>query len=222
MKKIFVCVISLILFFIAGFVSGKIQTKNSMPLRIAFLGDSITDLGWSEDFGYVKQTVKELQEKGIKVIPVPAGIWGHRTQDMLERIDNDVIKYYPDIMVFMGGINDVIHQRERFDDFKSNIKQIIDKAKANNIKIIMLNLTVMTNDIYSEDNKEIDKYNEFLSEFAKKENIKLIDVNSAFKEEIKRVEDANDYILTTDGLHLNEKGNKIITDLLVKEIIRNR
>ena len=55
--------------------------------KIAFLGDSITQGGWSNPAGYVRLVIAGLEANGVKAEPVPAGISGHKSDQMLARLD---------------------------------------------------------------------------------------------------------------------------------------
>src|SRR4051812_31104937 len=77
--------------------------------KIAFLGDSITAQGWSNPAGYVKLVVAGLAANGITIDPVPAGIGGHKSNDMLARLDHDVLSKKPNWVTVSCGVNDVWH-----------------------------------------------------------------------------------------------------------------
>ena len=64
--------------------------------KVAFLGDSITQFGWGSPLGYVRLIVSGLEANGVKVEPIPAGISGHKSNDMLGRLDRDVLSKKPD------------------------------------------------------------------------------------------------------------------------------
>ena len=68
----------------------RIVSAEAEPLikdgqKLAFLGDSITQAGWGNPQGYVRLVVAGLATNGIKVSAVPAGIGGHKSNQMLER-----------------------------------------------------------------------------------------------------------------------------------------
>ena len=194
------------------------QSVQNEPLKMAFLGDSITQFGWENQNGYVQQVVERLTNSGVNILPIPAGICGHTSKNMLDRMDKDVLDKKPDIMFFMGGLNDIWLNEGTFEDYKKNIVAILDKAQKNNIKVYLMNLTVISEDLDSSMNKEIDKYNEFLSEIAKEKNITLIDVSSAIKEEIRKSNKKP--AITTDGVHLNDKGNTILANTIVNKYLK--
>lgn len=211
----------LILIFI-GVVMSVISMKNSSkPKNVAFFGDSITQYGWEQEKGYVKQVVELLDENGIIITPIPAGRCGHTSFDLLERMDRDVLSKNPDIMFFMGGLNDIWLNKGTFSDYQNNISQIIKKAQDKNIKIIMMNLTIIGENTDSSMNKTIDKYNEFLSDFAKEHSILLIDLNSEMKNALKNKKSASNLLTKPDGVHLNERGNTLIARKIVNEYLKN-
>ena len=93
--------------------------------KIAFLGDSITQLGNSKPVGYVNLVMKGLEVAGIPAEKIPAGISGHKSTQMKGRLQRDVLDKHPQVMTFSCGVNDVWHEKEcrngvetpRFDKF---------------------------------------------------------------------------------------------------------
>jgi len=77
--------------------------------KLAFLGDSITQQGAQNPSGYVRLAVAGLAANGIKVTPVTAGISGHKSNDMLARLEKDVLSKKPAVMTLSCGVNDVWH-----------------------------------------------------------------------------------------------------------------
>ena len=76
--------------------------------KIAFLGDSITAAG-KRPGGYCQLVLSALKDQGIETTPVFAGIGGHKSNQMLARLDKDVLKHKPDWMTLSCGVNDVWH-----------------------------------------------------------------------------------------------------------------
>ena len=75
---------------------------------IAFLGDSITQQG-AGPLGYVTLVLKGLEANGIQVKGIKAGISGHKSNNMLARLERDVLRHKPTIMTLSCGVNDVWH-----------------------------------------------------------------------------------------------------------------
>lgn len=186
------------------------------PTKLAFFGDSITEYGWNDETGYVQQVVKKLTKKGYNIQPIPAGIAGHTSTNLLERMDRDIIAKQPNKMILMIGLNDIIYIYAPAEVYINNVKTIIKKAKENNIEVILTNMTIANEDVNSQENQELDYRNKLLVEIAKQENIKFIDVNSPLKEELKNKTEGEELHITVDDLHLNELGNTIVANEIVK------
>jgi lysophospholipase L1-like esterase len=195
--------------------------------KVAFMGDSITAAGWGNAAGYVKLIVAGLAANGVDVTPVPAGISGHKSNDMLARLDRDVLSKKPQWMTLSCGVNDVWHgkngvplddaqasagQYEKPDKgtYEKNITQIVDQAEAAGVKVVILTATVIQEDLAGADNKKLAPYNEFLRKLAKEKHLPLADLNAMFQEKIKEANQPKTKVFTVDGVHMNTEGNKIM------------
>ena len=69
------------------------STAAEMPVKngdkIAFLGDSITAGGMNHSNGYCRLVIRGLAANGITAEPIGAGISGHKSNQMLARLDKD-------------------------------------------------------------------------------------------------------------------------------------
>lgn len=197
--------------------------------KIAFLGDSITQGGWSNPAGYVRLVIAGLEANGVHAEPVPAGISGHKSDQMLARLDKDVLGKKPQWMTLSCGVNDVWHgprgvplddamaKSGTYDEkvatrgtYKKNITAIIDQATAAGVKPVMLTATVIKEDPGSKENGLLAPYNDFLRQLAKEKNVPLADLNAMFQERIKAENKPDVKVLTSDGVHMNAEGNKLM------------
>lgn len=206
--------------------------------KVAFLGDSITAQGWGNAAGYVKLVVAGLEANGIKVTPVPAGISGHKSNDMLARLDKDVLSKKPQWMTLSCGVNDVWHgskgvplndaqaagqeyvKRNPMEadkgTYEKNISKIVEKAQLAGVQVVILTATVIKEDLGNEENKKLAPYNEFLRKFAKEKHLPLADLNAMFQERIKEANQPGKNVFTVDGVHMNIEGNKIMARGVLK------
>ena len=201
---------------------------------IAFLGDSITAGGVRKN-GYVTFVMDALNREGLKLSHVPAGISGHKSSNMLERLDRDVISKKPQWMTLSCGVNDVWHFKLRLgkrtfqgvplDEYKKNIRAIIDKAQAAGIKVMILTSTMIGEDPERELNKNLIPYNNFLREIAVEKKCLLADLSKDMHAKLKSMPDVPGKArmfgdpkydrqiknkLTTDGCHMNTLGNAMM------------
>lgn len=205
--------------------------------KIAFLGDSITQGGWSNPAGYVKLVIAGLEANGVRAEPVPAGISGHKSDQMLARLDKDVLSKKPQWMTLSCGVNDVWHgprgvplddamaKNGTYDDkvaargtYKKNITAIIDQAIAAAVKPVMLTATVIHENLDSKENGLLAPYNDFLRQLAKEKNLPMADLFAMFAERIKAENKPNVKVLTSDGVHMNVEGNKLMATGVLKAL----
>jgi lysophospholipase L1-like esterase len=202
--------------------------------KIAFMGDSIT-AGGAKKNGYVTFVMEALNAEGLNVTHVPAGISGHKSNQMLARLDKDVISKKPQWMTLSCGVNDVWHFKLRLgkrtfqgvplNDYKTNIRGIIDKAQAADIKVIILTSTMIGEDPERELNKNLIPYNDFLRELAAEKKLPLADLSKDMHAQLKAMPDEAGKArmfgepkyernirnkLTTDGCHMNKLGNAMM------------
>jgi len=192
--------------------SAEIAVKSGE--KVAFLGDSITQGGWSNPKGYVRLTVAGLKANGVEVDTVPAGISGHKSNQMLERLDRDVLSKKPQWMTLSCGVNDVWHgvKGVPLEDYKKNIREIVDKCAAANVKVVILTATVIKEQLDNADNQKLAGYNDFLRELAKEKKLPVADLNAMFQARIKAENKPDQKVLTRDGVHMNDAGDELMAE----------
>ena len=180
--------------------------------KIGFLGDSITAGGWSNPAGYVRLVMAGLKANGIDAEAVPAGISGHKSNDMLARLEKDVLSKKPQWMTLSCGVNDVWHGAKGvlLDQYKENITKIVDTATAAGAKVVITTATVIYEKLDSPQNVQLAPYNDFLRALAKEKNLPLADLNAMFHERIKAENQPDKKVVTSDGVHMNGEGNKLM------------
>ena len=106
--SIIITIIAALTFSAVAADNDKIAIKEGQ--RLAFMGDSITQSG-NRPGGYVQLVVSALNQRGLKIDYLGKGISGHKSDQMLRRLDGDVInqKPKPDWMTLSCGVNDVWH-----------------------------------------------------------------------------------------------------------------
>ena len=188
--------------------TGKIAVKNGE--KIAFLGDSITAAG-RRPGGYCQLVLAALKDQGIEAKPVFAGISGHKSNQMLARLERDVLKHKPDWMTLSCGVNDVWHGKSGVDlaSYKKNIAEIVDKAQAAGVKVILLTSTMIREDQGNDLNQKLLPYNEFIKVLAKEKKCLLADLNADMQAALKAfpADAPKGKQLTSDGVHMNKAGN---------------
>ena len=212
---------------VAGLVMGVIGAVTAQAKgiavkdgeKIAFMGDSITQGGAHGPKGYVNMVISGLEANGIKAVCIPAGISGHKSNDMLGRLDRDVISKKPDWMTLSCGVNDVWHGARgvALDKYIENITKIVDQCQAAKIKVMILTSTMIGEDQPNANNQKLAAYNDFLKKLAKEKKCLLADLNADMQAAIaKKTPEQKGNLLTGDGVHMNDAGNKMMATGVLK------
>jgi len=213
--------------FIPQWAAAEILVKSGD--KIAFMGDSITQEGWGKPAGYVRLVMAGLKANGVEAEAVPAGISGHKSDQMLARLEKDVLSKKPQWMTLSCGVNDAWHGARgvpldeamaangTFDanaaqrgTYKKNITEIIDRTTAAGVRPVILTATVIKEELDGPLNQKVAPYNEFLRGLAKERKLPLADLNAMFHEAIKAANKPGTNVLTYDGVHMGPEGNQLM------------
>ncbi|HTL10055.1 MAG TPA: SGNH/GDSL hydrolase family protein [Chitinophagaceae bacterium] len=196
--------------------------------RIVFFGDSITEAG-VKPTGFITLLTNMLQQKGIgnNYELVGAGIGGNKVYDLYLRMDDDVLAKNPDIVVIWVGVNDVWHKRSfgtgtDADKFEKFYNAIIKKLQAKNIKVLLCTPAAIgeRTDFSNELDGDLNKYSGIIRNIAANNHCQLIDLRKMTLDYnlANNTSNKESGILTTDRVHLNETGNKMVAEAMMKAL----
>ena len=205
--------------------------------RIVTLGDSITQGGGEPD-GYVWLLDKQLKAlyPNHQIEIINAGISGHKATDMQARFQRDVLDKKPDLVTISVGINDVWHG---FYDFKNKtrhprgdlaagiplplyrekVEAMIRAAQSAGVRVALLSPTIIYEDLRSDENVRLRQYIQALRSLAKQHKCIFIDLNTPFHDIIstyQRYANSAVNLLTTDGVHMNKAGYRLMASLILR------
>ena len=230
MRKIIFLIISLLI------ISCENMNDNQ-PTKIVFLGDSITQQAEDFEDGFISLIRQNLIQDKFEL--VGKGIGGNKVSDLLTRYKSDVIDLNPDIVFIYIGINDVWHKYDfgtgsDIDLYEKGLRTIISDIKSLGSKIVLCTPTVIgenTGDFVlgnqfkdvetmEKMNGDLDTFSEVVRKLSNEYGTELLDLRKIFMDYLAENNINNDAagILTTDGVHLNEQGNKLIADQMIKFI----
>ena len=182
---------------------------------------------------FLSQSVPEKTEL------VGKGIGGDKVSDLLTRYRDDVIKLNPDMVFIYIGINDVWHKYDYgtgtdIDLYENGLRQIIADLKENGVEVILCTPTVIGEnkgeftlvnqfkDIETMEimNNDLDDYSDVIRKLSREFDTKLLDLRKIFMQYISEnnPENKSKGVLTTDGVHLNNLGSKLIANEMIKFI----
>ena len=163
--------------------------------QIIFLGNSLTEFFDLDKFGM----------PGL----INRGISGDFTEGVLKRLD-EVIALKPSKVFIEIGINDII-EKVPLEEITQHYSTIIDRLQKtcpgvklyvqNNLPVNMKGSFITSNE---DINALVNEQNMNLKALSEKRNVRYIDLHSHFLKN-----DELDMDLSTDGIHLNDKGYAI-------------
>ncbi len=179
-----------------------IKEFKKQPLNfgdIVFLGNSITAEGkdWSERLSY-----PNIKNRGIG---------GDVSEGVLARID-EITYFKPKAVFLLIGINDLWNKTPNIPSVEYISSNIIKISKAinkdsPNTKIYVQTILPVEEEVYK---KNIMSINSILKQAQKSNPYKIIDLHSVFVNDLGTIKSD----LSTDGIHLSEKGYDVWTNFI--------
>ena len=198
-----------------------LKDSRAKARKVIFFGDSITQAG-VQPGGYISLIKDMLAKQGITDYDlIGAGIGGNKVYDLYLRMPEDIIAQSPDIVVIWIGVNDVWHKSSYgtgtdADKFEKFYRAIIKQLQANNIKVMLITPAVIgeKNDYSNQQDGDLNKYSQIIRNIATDSNLPLCDLHSLFHsyEVNNNTTNTDKGILTVDGVHLNQTGNRFVAD----------
>ena len=215
--------------------SRQIDIRSEPVKKVIALGESTT-WGYSvtlKEKCWVNQVVSMLEEfQGDNIELINQGIGSNvittecpsyefsAKPSALERVDEEVIVYKPDMVFLSYGLNDS-RGGTTTEIFRKAYQELIDRIRIKiNPIIVMLNTYYMHEYLYTncenweESNYEVTEiFNLIIQQIAEKNNCILADIYSA--------EVGVDWIIDDDHCHPNDLGHRIIANRVFEAIVRN-
>ena len=218
-------------------------------LRIVALGDSTTAsaLDWAPSIKevYADCLPRSLAEHGILATVINAGIGDTTTRDALARLDRDVRRHRPDLVVVQFGINDSWIDVDQGDtaprltraEYRSNLRTIITTLRADGARVMLMTPNPMrwADPYYIKAFKQhaglldtsaprgidglLDLYAADVRDVAREEQVPLVDVFEAFERYGgSSGRSIDELLLAGDGIHPNQAGQLLVCQLLTDRI----
>ena len=204
----------------------KVKEQAAVPqpvkkCRIAFVGDSIT----SDRTSYLN-ILKELYKDEDKLTFIDAAVSGDKSDDAVMKFYVRTLNYEPDVVHILIGTNDLRHNSDcrggsciSLNEYKKNLEYMLGILQEKSIPAVISQISPVINerlqkrfpeDHWSYDYKEISQLNQVIQELAEQYGAKLNPMEKIYAE----YEPGE--LLFQDGLHLNEKGQYLLTVQVLK------
>ncbi|SKA17380.1 SGNH/GDSL hydrolase family protein [Sediminibacterium ginsengisoli] len=190
--------------------------------KVLFFGDSITAAG-VQPGGYIKMIDSLIRQEGKenRYETIGAGIGGNKVYDLYLRMEDDVLKKEPDIVVIYIGVNDVWHKSSSgtgtdLVKFGKFYEAIVAKLQAKDIKVILCTPAVIgeRTDYSNMQDGDLNLYSNWIRQFSRQKELPLVDLRTLFHDYDAKnnPENKESGILTTDRVHLNRAGNWLVAE----------
>jgi lysophospholipase L1-like esterase len=178
--------------------------------RVVFLGSSIFEL-WK----------KAVPEYFNNKQYIDRGVSGQTSPQLLLRFRQDVINLHPAAVIILAGSNDIAGSQGHvtLERIMDNIRSMAELAKANHIKVILCEYLPVYDYPWRkglEPAGKIIALNKMIRDFAASNNLTLLDYFTPFADG----RNGQKAELTTDGVHPNVAGYRIMADITDKAIRR--
>jgi lysophospholipase L1-like esterase len=179
-----------------GAVRSLSGTPGEERQRLVFLGDSITE-------GHTLPLLLQqaLAEAGR---PVPlcfnAGIGGDNAAGMRARLERDVLRWRPDLVILSTGINDC-GARRTLAEYEGDLEAIAAHLARERVPLLLLTSSVLTG-THASGNARLEPYNAVVCAVAARHGLRVADVYARMSEAVAAGVDPTE----ADGAHLNFAG----------------
>ena len=178
--------------------------------RVVFMGNSITD-SWAQYFGSM------FPDKPY----VGRGISGQTTPQMLVRFRQDVIALRPTVVVILAGTNDIAGNTgpSTLQMIEDNLASMTELAQANGIRVVLASVLPVFDYPWRpglEPAGKIVTLNTWIRQYAAAHHAVYLDYHSAMADERQGMRAE----LSTDGVHPNEAGYRVMAPLAEQAIAR--
>ncbi len=198
------------------------DTIQQRKKKVIFFGDSVTQQGVAPG-GYldVMNTMLKDQKLDQAYELIGAGIGGNKVYDLYLRMEEDVLAKKPDMVFIFIGVNDVWHKQSHgtgtdADKFEKFYSAIISKLKAANIKLALCTPPAIgeRTDFSNQLDGDLNKYSAMIRNLAAKHGLPLVDLRKSFLDYnlANNKDNKESGILTSDRVHLNAAGNKLVAE----------
>jgi lysophospholipase L1-like esterase len=221
----------------------------SAQVRIVALGDSTTATAsdWAPEIKevYADCLPGALAAYGISAVVFNAGIGDTTTRQAVARLNRDVRRHHPDLVVVQFGINDswidvdegkTLPRLSR-EEYRRNLIAIIRRLQNDKAVVVLMTPNPMrwADPFYIKAFSEhpgllnvgsprgidqlLDLYAQDVRDVARAESVALVDVFEAFENYgATPGQSISDILLTGDGIHPNQAGQRLVCKLLTGRI----
>ncbi|MDP6354548.1 MAG: SGNH/GDSL hydrolase family protein [Planctomycetota bacterium] len=189
------------------------------PVRIVCFGDSITGAyyhtggqrAWCDMLGIALQKLHPKAQLQM----FNAGISGNTTSAGLKRIERDVIKRKPHLVVVMFGMNDCARRKPKI--FAGNLRTILLRCRSGGAAVVLCT----PNSIYWEQSRrpreQLEAHAQAARDVAREMSVPLADCYRAY-EELRAAKPLEWKLLMSEAIHPSMNGHRLFAEVMAETI----
>ncbi len=186
---------------------------------IVCIGDSITEQNrhLHGHLNYVGMLDEKLTGKyPHRVFVFNTGISGNTAGDVAERLERDALRFKPDLVVVMLGMNDSTRGMDGLPAFQRNLEAIASRIAASGSEVLLMTQNPLNFDL--PDNVRMrgsyPLYVDAIREIAASREIPLCDVHLAWEAHLSEFPHDR-WVWMNDEIHPNEHGHRFMARVLL-------
>ena len=187
------------------------RLESGGQVRIVCFGDSITGVyyhtGGRRAWGELLGATLQQRYPNARIELINAGISGNTTADALKRMDADVLRHQPQLVVAMFGMNDTA--RLSPEEFRANLGEIVRRTRSAGSEVILLTPNAVNPGDSLRPPEKVAAYAAMGRAVGRELQVPVADVFAAFAS-VQAHEPGNWVRLMSDTIHPNLHGHALI------------
>lgn len=202
---------------------------------VIFVGDSVTDCGRSRPDGvdnlgngYPRMFAAKFaaENPDLRVRFINKGCGGEQSRHVLARLEEDVIRYRPNVVTLCIGVNDVWRAFDEsqipssqvsITDYEANLREIISRVLAVTQNFVLMTPYMIDANRHEPMRAMMDRYGAVCKKLAAEYGVELINLQALFDELLAK---RQGYTFSGDRIHPSQPGHAAITLEMMKVLGR--
>lgn len=191
------------------------KLRSGQPVTIVAIGTSSTEgIGASSPKAAYPALLQEWLPKafpGSSVTVINKGRGGQVNQELVARLEQDVLAYKPDLVIWQTGTNDAVARRD-MGAFKRSVIHAVNALHNQGIEVIL-----MDGQFYPEvvDSNRYHRYQQALAEIAEWAKVPLVPRYIIMKQLVTELRLPFNHLLADDQIHPNDFTHACIATYIV-------
>lgn len=189
--------------------------------RVMFvcIGDSITEQNFHlrGKLNYVGQLAEKLIDTyGRKFLLLNAGVSGDTSWGVKDRLERDALRFAPDLVTVMLGMNDCQRGPELLPEFRRNLETIVTRIAAAGSEALLLTQNALDYNVCEPSvlaRVHYPAYVDVLRRMAEETGTPLCDIGRVWEQRVGGATNMH-LLLMNDGIHPGEAGHRLFAETL--------